>query len=56
MHHPTLVLSAEGAVEIIAEMNAAPVDSPERRATFDRARAARELVRRMLASASERRG
>ena len=41
---PTPPLSSEGVAEIIAEMAAPPVDSPERRATFERARAARFLV------------
>lgn len=43
-------LSQEGAAEIRAEMEAPPVDSPERRATFDRAHAARFLVRQVMNS------
>jgi hypothetical protein len=44
-------LSREGVDEIVAEMTAPPVDSPERRATFARARAAGSLVRQMIGSA-----
>ena len=45
---PTPPLSPEGVAEIVAEMEAAPVNSPERRATFARARAAQFLVGQML--------
>lgn len=41
-------LSPEGVAEIVHEMNQPPQDSPERRATFARARAADFLVRQVL--------
>ncbi|HEY0023958.1 MAG TPA: hypothetical protein VGB24_13650 [Longimicrobium sp.] len=41
-------LSPEGIEEILAEMRAPPADTPERRATFERARAAKFLVEQML--------
>jgi hypothetical protein len=37
-------LSPEGIEEVLVEMRAPPADTPERRATFQRARAARFLV------------
>lgn len=43
-------LSPEGVEEIIAEMDRPPVDSPQRRATFDRARDARFLVEQAMTS------
>jgi hypothetical protein len=46
---PTPPLTPEGIAEIIAEMNNPPQDTPERRATFDRARAALRLVERAWA-------
>lgn len=41
-------LSPEGTEEVLAEMRAPPADTPERRATFERARAAKFLVDQML--------
>jgi hypothetical protein len=41
-------LSPEGVEEIVNEMNRPPEDTPERRATFKRARAADFLVRQVL--------
>jgi len=41
-------LSKEGVAEIVAEMNAAPADTPERRAMFERASATRFLVDQVL--------
>ena len=40
-------LSPEGQAEILAALNAPAVDTPERRATFQRARAARFLVQQV---------
>jgi hypothetical protein len=45
---PTPPLAPEGAAEIVAELNNPPEDTPERRATFNRARAARPLVQRTI--------
>lgn len=45
---PTPPLSPEGIAEIVAEMNNPPEDTPERRATFERARAASGLVQRAI--------
>jgi hypothetical protein len=45
---PTPPLSPEGVAEIVAEMNNPPEDTPERRATFDRARAAGRLVQQAI--------
>jgi hypothetical protein len=45
-------LSREGMEEIIEEMKRPPADTPERRATFARARAAGALVQQVLSSAS----
>jgi hypothetical protein len=47
-------LAPEGVAEIIAEMNNPPEDTPERRATFERARAASELVQRAINRARTR--
>ena len=41
---PTPVLTREGVQEILDEMRKPPADTPERRATFARAHAARFLV------------
>lgn len=43
-------LSPEGIEEIIAEMRRPPADTPERRATFQRARAAQFLVNQVIAA------
>lgn len=40
-----LALTPQGAAELIREMEAPPADTPERRATFARARAATRFVR-----------
>lgn len=48
-------LSPEGMEEIIEEMKQPPADTPERRATFARARAAGFLVQQMISSAFQRR-
>ncbi|WP_420125640.1 hypothetical protein [Longimicrobium sp.] len=45
---PTPPLSPEGVAEIVAEMQRPPEDTPERRATFDRARSATFLARQVL--------
>jgi hypothetical protein len=42
-------LSPEGIAEVVAELDAPPADTPERRATFARARAASFLVQQTLA-------
>ena len=41
-------LSIEGSREVIEEMKRPPADTPERRATLERARAMRPLVRRLF--------
>lgn len=41
-------LSVEGSREVIEEMKRPPADTPERRATLERARAIRPLVRRLF--------
>lgn len=41
-------LSPEGMAEIEAELAAPPADTPERRATFARAKAARFLVEQIM--------
>jgi len=41
-------LSIEGSREVIEEMKRPPPDTPERRATLERARAMRPLVQRLL--------
>lgn len=43
-------LSPEGVAEIVAEMSVPPADTPERRATFERARSSRFLVEQVLGS------
>jgi hypothetical protein len=47
-------LSREGVAEVIAELDAPPADTPERRATFARARAAAFLVQQTLAQVMNR--
>jgi hypothetical protein len=44
-------LSREGIAEVIAELDAPPADTPQRRATFARARAASFLVQQTQAQA-----
>lgn len=51
---PTPPLAPEGNAEIVAEMSNPPEDTPERRATFDRARAAQGLVQRAISRAMTR--
>ena len=46
---PTPPLAPEGVEEIVAEMQRPPEDTPERRATFDRARSAAFLVQQVIA-------
>lgn len=46
---PTPPLSPEGIAEIVAEMKNPPEDTPERRATFDRARSTGFLVEQVIA-------
>ena len=41
-------LLIEGSREVIEEMSRPPADTPERRATLERARALRPLVRRLF--------
>lgn len=41
-------LSEEGSKEVLRELACPPADTPERRATFERARRAAFLVRRVL--------
>jgi len=41
-------LSKEGVAELLTEMNSTPADTPERRATLDRARSARFLVEQAM--------
>jgi hypothetical protein len=41
---PTPPLSIKGSREVIEEMNRPPEDTPERRATLDRARALADVV------------
>ena len=48
-------LSPEGIAEVIAELEAPPADTPERRATFARARAMSFLVDQILDKAKRRR-
>jgi len=42
-------LSPEGIAEVVAELDAPPAETPERRATFARARASSFLVQQTLA-------
>jgi hypothetical protein len=51
---PTPPLSREGVDEITTEMANPPADTPERRATLDRARDARFLVEQVMTSALPR--
>jgi len=51
---PTPPLSSEGMIEVLAELEAPPADTPERRATFARARAAGFLVEQAIAEALRR--
>jgi len=51
---PTPPLSPEGMAEVVAELEAPPADTPERRATFALARAAAPLVDRVIAEATRR--
>lgn len=43
-------LSPEGIDEVLAEMRRPPADTPERRATFRRARSTRFLVEQVMAA------
>jgi hypothetical protein len=43
-------LSPEGIAEVLAEMRRPPADTPERRATFRRARSTRFLVEQVMAA------
>jgi hypothetical protein len=47
-YRPTPPLSPEGVREIARELDAPPADTPQRRSTFVRARAAAFLVRQVL--------
>jgi hypothetical protein len=47
-------LSREGIAEVIAELEALPTDTPQRRDTFARARAASFLVQQTLAQTGRR--
>jgi hypothetical protein len=51
--HPRLTppLSAQGAHEVAAELRQPPADTPERRQTLARARAAAPFVQRAITSA-----
>jgi hypothetical protein len=51
---PTPPLSAEGMAEVAAELDAPPADTPERRATFARARAAAFLVEQAITQSIRR--
>ena len=51
---PTPVLAPESVKEILAEMSRPPADTPERRATFARARYAEFLVRQVSAATMTR--
>lgn len=48
-------LSPEGIAEVIAELEAPPADTPERRAAFELARKARFLVDQVLGETKRRR-
>ncbi|HSU14072.1 hypothetical protein [Longimicrobium sp.] len=48
-------LSRQGIAEVVAELSAPPSDTPERRATFARARAASFLVRQTWVQVMNRR-
>lgn len=47
---PTPPLSEEGIREIEAQLNSPPADTPERRATFERARGTHFLVEQFMTS------
>lgn len=47
-------LSREGIQEVITELDQPPADTPERRATFARARSAQFLVDQVLATGAGR--
>jgi uncharacterized protein (DUF1778 family) len=49
-------LSEEGSREVLEELQRPPADTPERRATFERARRASSLVQRALDEAKSRKG
>jgi hypothetical protein len=51
---PTPPLSREGMAEVAAELEAPPADTPQRRATFARARAAAFLVQQTISQAIRR--
>jgi hypothetical protein len=51
---PTPPLSPEGMAEVVAELNAPPADTPQRRATFARAKAAEYLVDQTISQAIRR--
>lgn len=55
MIEPSIPLSREGIEEIVREMNQPPADTPERRATFERAEAVAPIVRRALDEQMSRR-
>ncbi len=47
-------LSPQGVAEVVAELDAPPADTPQRRATFARARAASFLVKQTLVQGAKR--
>ena len=51
---PTPPLSPEGMAEVAAELDAPPADTPQRRATFARAKAAAFLVEKTISQAIRR--
>lgn len=55
MIEPTQPLSREGIEEIVREMNQPPADTPERRETFERARAVTPIIRRAIEEQGTRR-
>jgi hypothetical protein len=52
----TPLLSVEGSREVIEEMNRPPEDTPERRATFQRAREMHRFVEAILRAQGEAKG
>ena len=44
------ILSREGTREILEEMSKPPADTPERRATFERAKAMHKFVEKVMRS------
>lgn len=52
----TTILSPAGAQEVFTALSRPPADTPERRATFARARAAAFLVEQVLAPAPLHKG